>query len=174
MPPSNADLVAYFDYLRIAREKLFGWIRSQPAEVYTRSFPVGLGSIRATFVHTARSQWAYSRWLAGKEYASADNPFTVERLPEFEPLAAAWTSANEYTRQVLADFDRGRRIEWAPSLIKPPIRIRITGAILAGQLLFHEVHHRSQVMTMLRHVGVAAENLDYAVLMSEPNSRSTG
>ncbi len=37
------------------------------------------------------------------------------------------------TRQVLAGFDRGRRIEWTPSLIKPPIRIRITGGILAGQ-----------------------------------------
>jgi len=74
---------------------------------------------------------------------------------------------NPGTRQVLAAFDRDRHIEMVTSLIKPPIKIRITGAILAGQLLFHEVRHRAQVMTMLRHAGVVAENLDYAVLMSE-------
>ncbi len=168
MTTFSDDVVQYFDYLCIAREKLFGWVANQPAEVYTRSFAIGLGSIRATFMHTARSQWAYSKWLNGNEYASEDNPFTVERLPMFEPLAVAWTSADAFTRHVLSDFDRERRIEWSPSLIKPPIRIRITGNILAGQLLFHEVHHRGQVMTMLRQAGVAAENLDYAVLMSEP------
>jgi len=167
MFPSNRELIEYFEYLCLAREKLFGWVRSQPAEVYRRSFPIGLGSIRATFMHTARSQWAYSRWLDGKQHASGDNPFTPEKLPEFEPLATTWTSANSYTRHVLFHFDRDRYIEWVPSLIKPPMRIRITGAILAGQLLFHEVHHRAQVMTMLRHAGAPAENLDYAVLMSE-------
>lgn len=167
MSTSNQDLANYFDYLCLAREQLFGWIRSQPAEVYTRSFPVGLGSIRATLMHTARSQWAYSRWLDGREYTSGDNPFTLENLPDLESLAAAWTSANAYTRQVLTEFDGDRRIEWVPSLIKPPMKIRITGAILAGQLLFHEVHHRAQVMMMLRHAGAQAENLDYAVLLSE-------
>jgi uncharacterized damage-inducible protein DinB len=164
----NDDLVQYFDYLCLAREKLFGWVRSQPAQVYTRSFPVGLGSISATLVHTARSQWAYTQWLCGRNVTQADNPLQMDKQPEFEQLVATWTGMNPQTRQVLAGFDRGRRIEWTPSLIKPPIRIRITGGILAGQLLFHEMHHRSQVMTMLRHVGVAAENLDYAVLMSEP------
>ncbi len=38
---------------------------------------------------------------------------------------------------------------------------------IAGQLLFHEVHHRAQVMAMLRQVGVKAENLDYSVLIFE-------
>jgi hypothetical protein len=66
MTMSNKDLVDYFDYLCLAREKLFGWKRSQPVEVYKRSFSVGLGTISATFVHTARSQWPYTQWLIGK------------------------------------------------------------------------------------------------------------
>jgi uncharacterized damage-inducible protein DinB len=163
----NEDLVAYFDYLCLARDKLFRWVGEQPADLYTRAFPVGLGSVRDTLMHTARSQWAYSRWLDGKEYHTEENPFTAEKLPDFESLSTSWSDANPYTRQVLQDFDRERQIEWTPSLIKPPIRIRITGRILAGQLLFHEVHHRAQVMTMLRQVGVQAENLDYAVLLYE-------
>ena len=49
----------------------------------------------------------------------------------------------------------------------PPVRMRATAGGVASQLLFHEVHHRAQVMAMLRQVGVAAENLDYGVLMFE-------
>ena len=48
-----------------------------------------------------------------------------------------------------------------------PMRIRTTAGGIAGQLMFHEVHHRAQVMAMLRQVGVAAENLDYSVLQFE-------
>ena len=44
-------------------------------------------------------------------------------------------------------------------------RLRGTAGGIAAQLLFHEVHHRAQVMAMLRQVGVAAENLDYNNLM---------
>ena len=51
MSASN-EYVQQFDYLCKAREKLFGWVRGQPAEVYARSFPFGMGSIRATLVHT--------------------------------------------------------------------------------------------------------------------------
>jgi uncharacterized damage-inducible protein DinB len=167
MTTTNRDLVDYFDYLCLAREKLFGWIRSQPAEVYKQSFPVGLGTISATLVHSGRAQWSYTQRLAGRNITNADNPLQMDNQPEFEQLAATWTGMNPQTRQVLAAFDRDRHIELVTSLIKPPIRIRITGAILAGQLLFHEVRHRARVMTMLRHAGVVAENLDYAVLMSE-------
>jgi uncharacterized damage-inducible protein DinB len=34
----------------------------------------------------------------------------------------------------------------------------------ATQLLFHEVHHRAQVMAMLRHVGTPLQGLDYSLL----------
>ena len=47
------------------------------------------------------------------------------------------------------------------------MRVGATAGGIAGQLLFHEVHHRAQVMAMLRQAGVAAENLDYSVLMWE-------
>ena len=47
------------------------------------------------------------------------------------------------------------------------MRTRTTAEGIAGQLLFHEVHHRAQVMAMLRQAGVAAENLDYSGLVWE-------
>jgi uncharacterized damage-inducible protein DinB len=47
------------------------------------------------------------------------------------------------------------------------MRIRTVAGGIAGQLLFHEIHHRAQVMAMRHQVGVKAENLDYSLLMME-------
>ncbi len=41
--------------------------------------------------------------------------------------------------------------------------IRTTASGLAIQLLFHEVHHRAQVMTMLRALGAPIEGVDYSI-----------
>jgi uncharacterized damage-inducible protein DinB len=168
MSTSTVDLAQCFDYLCRARDTLLGWIRSQPAAAYTRPFPFGLGSIRATLVHIADAQRGYTQRLEGQEYSSADNPFTVDRLPDLETLVAAWSGLNPRTRRALASLgDGSRRIEYASRVIAPGKRLRGTAGGLAAQLLFHEVHHRAQVMVMLRQLGVAAENLDYNYLMFE-------
>jgi hypothetical protein len=79
-------------------------------------------------------------------------------------------AAGTNDRQALGRInDPVRSIEWVSRLFVPPMRTRATGGI-AGQLLFHEVHHRAQVMAMLRQAGVAAENLDYSVLVWERTS----
>ncbi|HXX39946.1 MAG TPA: DinB family protein [bacterium] len=168
MSTSTVDLAQYFDYLCRAREKLLGWVGSQPAEAYTRSFPFGMGSIRATLVHTASAQWGYTQRLNGTEYRPADNPFSTEKHPTLEPFVAAWSGLNPQTRRALADLgDGSRRIEYVNRMFDPPRRFRTTAGGLAAQLLFHEVHHRAQVMAMLRQFGVPAENLDYSALMFE-------
>lgn len=167
MSASN-EYVQQFDYLCTARKKLLDWVRSQPAEVYARPFPFGMGSIRATLVHTAAAQWSYTQRLSGKDPAAADNPFTKEKQPDFAPFAAAWDTLNPETRRALAGLtDTGRTLEWVRATPAPAVRMRTTAGGVASQLLFHEVHHRAQVMAMLRQVGVAAENLDYSVLMFE-------
>ena len=167
MSTSN-EYAQQFDYLCKARDKLFGWVREQPAEVYARSFPFGMGSIRATLVHTAAAQWSYTQRLSGKDPAPADNPFTKEKQPDFVPFAAAWDRLNPDTRRALEGIaDPNRRLEWVGRMVTPPVRLRATAGGVAAQLLFHEVHHRAQVMAMLREVGVAAENLDYSILMFE-------
>ena len=51
------------------------------------------------------------------------------------------------------------------------IRVGFTPETLAFQLFYHEVHHRAQVMAMLRQLGIAAEGLDfnrYAFQWTEP------
>ena len=165
-PPVN--FAYFFDYLVTARAKLLDWVRGQPAEVYTRTFAIGLGSIRATLLHVAASEYGYVQRLSGRDYDIKDNPFTAERLPELEPFLAAWDRQRPITREALAALDDpGRPIEYVARFFTPPVRIRTVAGGIAGQLLFHEVHHRAQVMAMLRQAGVKAENLDYSVLMVE-------
>ena len=166
MSTPTVNFVHFFDYLVTARGRLLEWVKAQPPAVYTQAFPIGMGSIRATLLHTAAAQWGYTQRLLGRDYGPADNLFTVEKLPEFGALAPAWDRESPATRDALERIgDPGRRIEVVARTFTPPMRIRTTAGGIAGQLLFHEVHHRAQVMAMLRQVGVKAENLDYSVLM---------
>jgi uncharacterized damage-inducible protein DinB len=168
MSQSPVDFAHFFDYLLQARGRLLGWVREQPSTVYTRTFPIGLGSIRATFVHTAGAEWAYVQRLGGRSVSPADSPFTVELQPDFDPFVAAWDRQAPVTRRVLADLGDPRRpVEFVSQMGPKPSRVRTTAGGVAGQLLMHEVHHQAQVMAMLRQTGVAAENLDYSVLMWE-------
>ncbi len=168
MSASPVDFAHFFDYLVKARGKLLEWVRAQPASVYTQAFPIGLGSIRATLVHVAAAEWGYTQRITGRDYGPGDNPFTVEQLPGFEAFAAAWDAQRPVTRAALANLgDPGRRMEYVSRALTPPMRTRTTAGGIAGQLLFHEVHHRAQVMAMLRQVGIKAENLDYSVLVIE-------
>jgi uncharacterized damage-inducible protein DinB len=43
--------------------------------------------------------------------------------------------------------------------------VTTTRGDIVAQLVLNEVHHRAQAMSMLRQLGVAAEDLDYSVMM---------
>jgi uncharacterized damage-inducible protein DinB len=164
----SVDFVHFFDYLLLARARLFEWIRAQSSAAYTQTFSIGLGSIRATLLHVAASEWSYCQRLAGTDFAPGDIPFTVTSFPAFDALAAAWGEHGQTVRYTLARIaDPSRTITYVSRAFSPPIRIETTAGGIAGQLLFHEVHHRAQVMAMLRQLGVKAENLDYSVLMAK-------
>jgi uncharacterized damage-inducible protein DinB len=162
------DFVHFYDYLVTARNRLLEWVRTQPAEVYARRFPIGPGSIQATLVHIAATEWSYTQRLTARDYVPADNPFTVDRYPDLQSFTTAWEHQGPITRGALDRIDDPtQRIEYVSRSFTPPMRTRTTAGGIAGQLLFHEIHHRAQVMAMLRQVGVAAENLDYSRLVWE-------
>lgn len=162
----RVDFAHFFDYLVLARGQLLDRIGAQPGDLYTRAYPFGLGSIRATLVHVADIEWGYVRRLAGRDYTRADSPFTVERYPTLPALSAAWRAQQPVTRAALAGLgDPSRPVVYVSRNFTPPQRTRTTAGGLAGQLLFHEVHHRAQVMAMLRLAGAPAQDLDYSRLM---------
>jgi uncharacterized damage-inducible protein DinB len=158
--------VALFDYLTAARQRVLDWIRPLSPQQYAREFPYGLKTIHATLVHVAGAEWNYGNRLRGRQVAFGDNPFTVEKIKTFAELEAAWKGLSVDTRALLGettDWEAPLQYRWAPPNV-PAVRFRTTKNGVATQLFFHEVHHRSQVMSMLRQLGIAAQNLDYSVL----------
>lgn len=159
-----------YDYLCTARAKLFDWVRPLSKEQYERVFPYGLKTIHATLLHTAGAEWIYGRRIQGQPGTMADAPFTAEKITTFAVVEAEWEKQAKDTRTWLeAIKDWETPIEWRARIPvndpnAPTFRFRATKGGVASQLLFHEVHHRSQVMSMLRQLGIAAQNLDYSVL----------
>jgi len=58
---------------------------------------------------------------------------------------------------------RTRRIEKITNLPGGKrVRVAYTPEKLAFHMFYHEVHHRAQVMAMLRQMGLSVENLDFS------------
>lgn len=154
----------HYDILLQARHKLLDWIRDRKPEQYTQQFPFGLPTIRATVVHLADAEWIYGRRVRGEDLRFDDRPFTEDRNPDLPPFERAWTDLEAGTRAWLgSETDWTRRIQVTSRLPgRTPMRVTYTPETVAFQMFYHEVHHRAQVMAMLRQMGVAAENLDFA------------
>jgi uncharacterized damage-inducible protein DinB len=159
----------HYDILLRARHALLDRVRELTPEQYTQPFPFGSVTVRATLVHLADAEWIYGRRVLGEEVRYDNRPFTEERHLEFGSLASAWTDLETGTRDWLAaEHDWTRRIETISRLPgRPPRKVVFTPEKVAFQMFYHEVHHRAQVMAMLRQKGVAVENLDFAIYAYE-------
>lgn len=74
--------VRSYEYLRLSRARLFDWIRPLSQEDYTREFPFGLQTVRATITEIARGEWAFARRLREEPLPPWEEwPFREERLP---------------------------------------------------------------------------------------------
>jgi uncharacterized damage-inducible protein DinB len=156
-------LLEHYDILLLARHKLLDWVQQLTAEQYRQEFPFGLKTVRATLVHLAGSEWLHGKAARGEDITLAERPFTEERYPDFLSLERAWKGLEPGTRAWLKpENDWTRRME---SVVRRGnaglIRVAFTLETLAFQLFYHEVHHRAQVMAMLRQMGIAAEGLDF-------------
>ncbi len=166
-----------YAYLLVARGKLLDAVRPLTLAQYTQEFPFARKSIRATLVHMAGGEWFYNCRLRGETIPPpAEQPFPRFTETEFTPFEAAWWAQSEETTRTLGQItDWDRPIELVETLLPEetglasPIRMRerTTAGGYALQMVLHEVHHRAQVMAMLRHLGVGVEDLDYNDLMFE-------
>lgn len=164
--------VHIYDVHTKARHKLFDWVRPLSQDQYTREFPFAHRTIRATLVEIASTEW----WLAARLREEAmPRPFVWEEVPlnerahpAFEDLERAWTEQVPRTRATLAGLsDLDRTIETRLYGRKRVRILKATKRDIATQLLLHEVHHRAQAMAMLRHIGIAAEDLDYIYFVQD-------
>jgi uncharacterized damage-inducible protein DinB len=168
MPRGRINPADLYGYLVKARARVLEHVRALTHAQYVRTFALGRGSIRATLVHIADTEWWYTSMLEGVPSPEERSPFRAFARMGVTPLEASWAALAERTRRALArETDWGRRVEdrWTTKRWKRGVNTTAGG--VAAQLLFHEVHHRAQVMVMLRRLGVPLQGLDYSLLTWE-------
>ena len=162
------DPIKTYDYLTLARRRIFDWVRPLNGEEYAREFPVGLKTLARTLTHIMTSEWYYVQRLQGLAVPPYDQwPIQDEKPPAFDALESAWEEQTGRTRAALSAVR-----DWHTEL-----EYRFTGddgrqslvsasrADIFTQLALHEVHHRAQAIAMLRQLGVAIDDIDFNTLM---------
>jgi uncharacterized damage-inducible protein DinB len=167
MHPTSAHVLKTFDYLVAARSRLFDQARPFTPRQHAQVFEIGLGSLLRTMSHIMICEWYYVQRMQGNAIPPYDRwPIRDEEPPAMPVIEAAWVAQSPQMRRALEQMASAD--DWfAP---KPfdgsdeqdrPRRAMVSNADTFTQLVLHEVHHRAQAMNMLRHLGVAAEDLDY-------------
>ncbi len=156
-----------YDYLTLARRRVFDWVRPLSPEDYLREFPVGHGKLGRTLTHVMTSEWYYMQRMQGRAVPPYDEwPIRDEEPPPFPVLEAAWIEQAAQTRAALSAVrDWEAELEYRVTDDGQPIIVTASPADIFTQLVLHEVHHRAQAMTILRHLGVRVGDIDYNALM---------
>jgi uncharacterized damage-inducible protein DinB len=156
-----------YDYLTLARQRIFDWVRPLSAEHYRREFQIGLGTLGRTLTHIMICEWAYVQRIQGRDLPPYETwPIQDEKPPPFATLEQAWIDQASQTRAVLAAVrDWNAELEYRATRSDRPSIITASPADLFTQLALHEVHHRAQAMNILRHLGITTEDIDFNTLM---------
>lgn len=162
------DPLRTYEYLTLARRRVLDWARPLTPEQHAREFPIGPGTILRTLTHTAISEWYYIERMEGRPVPPyAQWPVRDENPPPLAEIEALWMRQEARTRAAI-----GAVRDWGA-----PVGYRVTdddGRLIdvtasAGdlftQLVLHEVHHRAQVMNMLRHCGAGVGDIDFNAMM---------
>ncbi|MCA9296851.1 MAG: DinB family protein [Phycisphaerales bacterium] len=153
-----------YAYLTRARQSLFRSIRPLSEAQYAREFPIGPGTLGRTLTHIMISEWYYVERMMQRDVPPyAAWPIQDEHPPSFEVLERAWNEQSGHTRAALES-----KHAWTE-----PFEYRVmddagilqivtaSRSDLFTQLVMHDVHHRAQVMNMLRQLGSPAEDIDF-------------
>lgn len=156
-----------YEYLVLARGRILGWVRPLSVEQYGRVFPIGLGSLARVLTHTMSSEWYYIERMLGHDVPPHDRwPIRDEEPPGFAALEKAWAEQAARTRAAISGVrDWGKELEYRIDGDNGPEMIRASASDIYTQLVLHEVHHRSQVLNMLKQLGVAVEDIDFNAMM---------
>jgi uncharacterized damage-inducible protein DinB len=164
--------VRTYEYLCLSRAKVLDAVRALSAEQYERKVALALGSVASTVTHIMISEGFYVLRLTERPVPPYDQwPIKYEQPPAFAVIDEHWArQAQETARVISGERDWTRPISYVtlPDDQGRRSRINIRAEDLLAQLVLHEVHHRAQLMSMLRLVGgPVVEDIDYNALMYE-------
>ncbi len=168
------DPLRIYDYLIMSRERIMDAVRPLTPEQYHRAFTFGLKSISSTLAHIMISEWYYIERLAGRPVPPYEQwPIQYERPPGFDVIERTWPDQAKNVRAAIAavrDWRRNITYLGFPDDHGKRFHVTATAGDFLTQLALHEVHHRAQLMAMLRELGGAVkpvQDIDYNDLMFE-------
>lgn len=143
-----------YDYLLVTRHRVFDSVRPLADEQYRREFPFGLKTIATTITHIMLCEWLYIERIQGRTLPPYDQwPIQDETPPAFDVIESTWRAQEVRSRAAIAteqDWARTVRYVTFPDSKGQRFEITTTPGEIVTQLVLHEVHHRAQVMAMLR------------------------
>lgn len=113
-----------------------------------RQFDIGPGSLRRTFDHLIWNMEAWSAAMDGATAVARPADVTIPGLQQ--RLQAAAEHLRRIARRV-ADANAWDE-RWTDQLDKPPNEKAFATSI--AHVITHSMHHRAQILNMLRHSGV--------------------
>ena len=160
-----SDPIALYAYLTMARVQIFNRIQSLDPDAWTREFPIGPGTLAKTLTHTLVAEWYYVQRILENALPPYEQwPLRDETELTLDELRMEWIGQASETQGALANVgDWEAPIEYEVTL-DDGRRQHVTASAegLAAQLVMHEVHHRAQVLNMLRQLDAPIEeDLDY-------------
>jgi uncharacterized damage-inducible protein DinB len=120
-------------------------------EQLDRRFPIGHGSLRDTFVHIIWNMEAWTDLICERPVRPKPGPeaATIARL-----IARLDAAATEFGTVARGLRDDGRLDDvFADTADADPVMKTFGGAI--AHVITHSMHHRAQVLNMMRHLGMA-------------------
>lgn len=165
------DPLKIYDYLMVTRRRVLEAVRALTPPQYEQTFNIGLKTIGSTLAHLMISEWYYIERLEGRTVPPYEQwPIKYENPPAFDVIETTWAEqATRIRAAIAAERDWCRTITWLsfPDDTRHNKRFHITctAGDLVTQLALHEVHHRAQIMAMLRQLGHPLEDLDYNAMM---------
>ncbi|MGH2403627.1 MAG: DinB family protein [bacterium] len=156
-----------YRYLTDTRRRWMERVRGLSAEQYEQEFPFGLKSVRRTVHHMAGAEWFVLGQLRGRPGSA--NPFSYTRHRDAPSLEAAWQQFEPRTVEIIeGEPDWSRAIEITVIIpTRQTFVVKTTAIKVFTQFCYHEIHHRSQVMAMLRQLSAPIETLDFLMLTAE-------
>ena len=151
------DLERLYDYGYWANKKLFAVVSQLTPEQFTQTVAGSYGSVRNTMVHMLSAEWGWLDRCGGHERGPAliaADYLTVESLVE------TWAHVEGWVRAFLAelkDEELHRNVEYKNP--RGEARLMALGELMQHGAN-HGVHHRGQVVLLLRMLGQVPGNVD--------------
>jgi len=148
-------LVEFFKHNTMMNDRLLDACRELSVEQLAATVPGTYGSIGATLVHIAVAQGGYAARLSDvpRPEELPEDPF-----PGFDTIAERMALGNAQLEKAAALGDQAREIVVTGD--DPPGKFQMEVSLLLIQAINHATEHRSQIATILTHIGIQPPEMD--------------